>query len=93
MHPIGARTANQMFGNLYTTKCSEMFMIKNNKKPITRATHDESLELPVSTPKEIQNPTKGLFPNYFWDIYWIKRREKAWLVADKLYRPSEPNKG
>ncbi|OCB91431.1 hypothetical protein A7U60_g1309 [Sanghuangporus baumii] len=46
MHPIGARTANQTFGNLYTTKCSEMFTINDNKKPRARATH-ESLKLPT----------------------------------------------
>ncbi|KAL5523298.1 hypothetical protein ACEPAF_1565 [Sanghuangporus sanghuang] len=40
MHPIGARTANQTFGNLYTTKCSEMFTINVNKKPRARATHE-----------------------------------------------------
>ncbi|KAL5523289.1 hypothetical protein ACEPAF_1556 [Sanghuangporus sanghuang] len=91
MNPVGARTALQTAGNLYTSKCSDMFMFLADKR--TRATvADTSLNLPISIPKEMPNPEKKMLPDFFWDIYWVKRREKAWLVADKLYRPSERNK-
>ncbi|KAL5480757.1 hypothetical protein ACEPAI_9697 [Sanghuangporus weigelae] len=92
MNPVGARTALQTAGNLYTSKCSDMFMFRGDKRPRATVT-DTSLNLPVSIPKEMPNPVKQMLPDFFWDIYWVKRREKTWLVADKLFRPSERNKG
>ncbi|KAL5522466.1 hypothetical protein ACEPAG_8482 [Sanghuangporus baumii] len=109
MNPVGARTALQTAGNLYTSKCSDMFMFRGvsprlsveitvaylhcqDKRPRATVT-DTSLNLPVSIPKEMPNPAKQMLPDFFWDIYWVKRREKTWLVADKLFRPSERNKG